>query len=232
VNTETQDTGQIALLIAVGVRFYRQGLAELLAHQAGIMVQGVAANEAAAISQAQAVCPDVILLDTNLPESLITVRTLLQVAPRARVIALAVTEAEEEVISYAEAGISGYVTADASLEELTATIRSVASGQLLCPPRIAAALLRQVTRIAGGIGPDLERLTPRQLQIVKLIAEGLSNKEVAGYLNISVATVKNHVHQILDKLGAKRRGQAAARIRLAFPPSGIQFTPPPNRDRI
>lgn len=205
--------GNVGVLIAVGVRLYREGLARLLTEQAGIVVKGIAADQVSAVVKAQTLSPDIILLDTGLPDSLTTVRALLQVAPTSRVVALAVTETEAEVISYAEAGVSGYVTRDGSFEELVATIRSVASGELFCPPRIAAVLLRQVARAAAGLGQDFRRLTTRELQIVQLIEEGFSNKEIACRLCIEVSTVKNHVHNILEKLGVTRRGEAAARVR-------------------
>ena len=214
MNAEKDDVqGSIGVLIAVGVRLYREGLARLLPQQAGILVKGTAANQVGAVSKARTLSPDIVLLDTGLPDSLATVRALLEVAPTSRVIALAVTETEVDVISYVEVGVSGYLTRDGSFEDLVATIRSVASGELLCSPRVAALLLRPVARAAVGLSPDTRRLSPRELQIVELIDQGLSNKEIASRLSIEVSTVKNHVHDILEKLGATGRGQAAARVR-------------------
>lgn len=208
--------GSIGVLIAVGVRLYREGLAGLLTKQAGIVVKGTAADQVSALAQAKTLSPDIVLLDTGLPNSLTTVRALLEVAPMSRVIALAVTETEAEIISFGEVGVSGYVTRDASFEDLVANIRGVGRGELLCSPRVAAVLLRQVAKAAAGLGPDLARLTPRERQIIELIDQGFSNKEIANHFNIEVSTVKNHVHHILEKLSATRRGEAAARVRLVM----------------
>jgi len=187
-----------------------------LAEKPGIIVDDTASNEVTAISKAQVLRPDIILLDTELSSNLATVRALVEVLPASRVIALAVTEAEADVISYARAGVSGYVTRDGSLDDLVGTIRSVASGELLCSPRISAALLRQVARDGTDGGPDLQRLTPRERQVVTLIDEGFSNKEIACRLNIEVSTVKNHVHHVLEKLGTTRRAQVAPCLRDAL----------------
>jgi DNA-binding NarL/FixJ family response regulator len=214
---EVSGAGSIGVLIVVGVCLYREGLAALLAQQTGIVVKGVAADQNDAVAYARSLSPQVVLLDTGLPNSLATVTSLLAVAPGCRVIALGVAESETEVITYAEAGVSGYVTRDGSFEDLVAAIRSAARGELLCSPRISALLLRQIAKVAAGVAPDLDRLTPRELQIVGLIDEGYSNKEIANRLNIEVSTVKNHVHHILEKLGAERRIQAAAILRPLSP---------------
>jgi DNA-binding NarL/FixJ family response regulator len=177
------------------------------------MVKGLAAHPVEAVAEARTLNPDIILLDTAVSDSLATVLALLQAAPTSRVIALPVTETDVEIIAFAEAGVSGYVTRDGSFEDLVATIRSVASGALVCSPCVAALLLRQVARAAVGVGPDPRRLTSRELQVVELIDQGLSNKEIACRLNVEVSTVKNHVHHILEKLSATGRGQAAACVR-------------------
>ena len=197
--------GSIGVLIAVGVCLYREGLARLLPEQTGIVVKGVAEDQTDALAKAQILRPDVVLLDTGLPDSLATVRAFLELTPVTRVIVLAVTEAEGEIIAYAAAGVSGYVTRDGSSEDLIATIRSVASGDLACSPRVAALLLRHVARTAVGVGPRTGRLTSRELQIAGLIRQGLSNKEIASRLSIEVSTVKNHVHHLLKKLGSTAR---------------------------
>lgn len=207
----------ITVLIAVGVRFYREGLLRVLSGQPGITVVGAAADHDSAVSQAQALRPAIILLDITIPDSLTTVQALRVADPMGPVIALSVAETDVQVIAYAEAGVSGYVTCENSLEDLVATIRSVESGELLCSPRIAAALLRQVTKSSAGLVPEIDCLTGRQLEVASLLDRGLSNKEIASSLHIEVSTVKNHVHSILEKLRVKRRGEAAARVRRLSP---------------
>ncbi len=133
--------------------------------------------------------------------------------------ALAVSEVESDVLAWAEAGVVGYVPREASLEDLVSTIEAVVRGELRCSPRIAATLFRRVTKLSANRRhtPQGIHLTPRELEILDLIDHGLSNKQIAGKLGIEVATVKNHVHNILEKLQVNRRGEAAARMRSRLP---------------
>ena len=201
------------MLIAVEVKLYREGLATLLAQQPGIDLVGTATNVPGVVESAQALRPAVILLDAGFPDSLPAVRTLFEVVPAAKVVALALAESDPEVISYAQAGMSGYVTRNGSLEQLVETIRSVANGEFLCSPRVAAALLRRIAMIPLSGVQRLGMLTQRELEITGLIGDGLSNKEIANRLTIEVSTVKNHVHHVLEKLHVARRSQIAARLR-------------------
>lgn len=209
-NNEQVMKRTISIFIAMTVRLYRDGLAELLSRQTGFALKGIAADKTALLAQVQSLQPDIILIDTAIPDSRMTVRMLVDIVPKSRVIALAVTEAETDIISFAEAGVSGYVTRDGSYEDLVATIRSVSNGELVCTPRIAAMLLRRVTKGGSDLCPESIRLTPRERQIVEFIDQGLSNKEIACRLNIELSTVKNHVHHILEKSSTNRRGAAAA----------------------
>ena len=121
-------------------------------------------------------------------------------------------ETEYELVACAEAAIVGYVTRDHSSAELRAVVASVARGEVVCPPRIAAMLLRRVAALAGGPDSNLGQthLSHREREIVRLIGRGLSNKEIARDLGVEIATVKNHVHNILNKLRVHRRSDAAA----------------------
>ncbi|MDQ5821587.1 MAG: response regulator transcription factor, partial [Actinomycetota bacterium] len=144
------------------------------------------------------------------------VRSLLAKAPGTMVVALGVTEADDDVLPLAEAGVAGYVTRDGTVDDLLATVESVAAGETICSPRITATLLRRVALLARDRGAAAEAkrgLTHREREIVDLIDEGLSNKEIAVRLRIELATVKNHVHNILDKLHVRRRAEAAAAVR-------------------
>jgi DNA-binding NarL/FixJ family response regulator len=142
--------------------------------------------------------------------------------PSIKVVALGVPEIDSEIIACAEAGISNYVTRQGSISELIRAIQDAVRGELRCPPKIAASLLQQVGSLSAERSPleEPSRLTPREMEIVHLIDLGLSNKEIAAQLFIEVSTVKNHVHNLLDKLNVRRRGEAAARLR----PLMIHFT--------
>jgi two-component system nitrate/nitrite response regulator NarL len=204
----------IRVFIAAHVRLYREGLAEILAREEGMDVVGTAGERGEIRAQVRALQPDVVLLDPALPESMEAVRELADASHR-KVVALASLETEPAVIACAEAGVSGYVTRNDSLADLVATIRSVARGDLLCSPRMAGTLLRRVTALAAerSHASAEGRLTSRELQILRLIDEGFANKQIAIRLGIELPTVKNHVHNILEKLGVARRGEAVARLR-------------------
>ena len=161
--------------------------------------------------------PDVVLLDLTIDDALDAVRAV--AGSETRLIALGVREVERDVVEAAEAGVAGYVGRNASLRELVEAVECTARGESPCPPTIAALLLGRIAASARGPSPDLAaRLTPREAEIVELIDEGLSNKQIAGRLSIEPATVKNHVHSILEKLDVTRRGEAAAALRHAGGP--------------
>jgi DNA-binding NarL/FixJ family response regulator len=202
----------ITVFIVSRVRLYRDGVRHLLERRPGIHVIGGAATWERALNLDRPVAPDVLLLDVPIAEGACAIRALAPV----HAVALGVAEHDAEVVAWAEAGAAGYVPQDGSLSRLIATIEAVANGETLCSPRIAAALVRRLAAIAGdspGPASTAATLTPREREIVLLLDEGLSNKEIAGRLYIEVTTVKNHVHNILEKLHVHRRGQAAARLR-------------------
>lgn len=202
------------VLILVGVRLYREGLADALARDPRLDLVGAAADAGNALELTFKLRPDVVLVDLQLPDAAPFVRACTTGPPNAAVLALTRSDSEEELLAVAQAGITGYVTHDTSLTELAVALESAARGEMICSPRAAATLLRQLgalTRHAhAGEGGGL---TPRELQIVQLIDAGRSNKEIARELYIEIPTVKNHVHNILEKLGVRRRGEAAAKLR-------------------
>jgi two-component system nitrate/nitrite response regulator NarL len=207
----------IRVLIAADVRLYGEGIRLLLERESGIEVAGTAGSAADALRQVAELCPDLALVDSAMPNSIDLIRAIRRAASAVKIVALGVPELDRDIISCVEAGISGYVTRDGSRSDLVAAVRSVARGEALCSPRVAASLLEHVAALARD-RPSAPRdgLTRRELQVVRLIDEGLSNKEIAGRLCIEVPTVKSHVHSILGKLGVHRRGEAAARIRAAM----------------
>ena len=131
-----------------------------------------------------------------------------------RVVAFAVPETEDDIIACAEAGVAACVTREASIDELVATIERVGSGESLCSPQVAAVLLRRVATLAAARSDEpAATLTSREREILDLIAEGLSNKQIGQVLCIQVPTVKNHVHNLLEKLEVHSRHEAAALLR-------------------
>jgi DNA-binding NarL/FixJ family response regulator len=153
------------------------------------------------------------------------------------IVALGAPHDHDEIIALAELGVMGFVESGGSLDELVASVLRAARGEATCPPRIATTLLRRISSLAAHRNSvDVMRLTLRERQVVQLIAEGLSNKEIAARLYIEVATVKNHVHNILEKLEVSRRSDAVARLRIvdgheSAPPVGRTVTQSTTRSR-
>jgi two-component system nitrate/nitrite response regulator NarL len=201
------------VVVVSEIRLYREGLVDALTRGNALEVAGTAVSANDVLHRLEQMHPDVVLLDCSAgePED---ARAILAVAPETKLIALAVSDAEEAVIAWAEAGVAGFITREASLQEVIDTIDGVARGETIASPRLTAALDRHV-RLSGAAQAARaeERLTCREREIVELIDAGLSNKEIASRLAIQVATVKNHVHNILEKLQVGRRGEAAARLR-------------------
>ncbi|MFQ5757298.1 MAG: LuxR C-terminal-related transcriptional regulator [Acidiferrobacterales bacterium] len=205
----------IRVLIVGDIRLYREGLERVLRKVERIVVVGTTSGREEAGERVQALNPDVILLDMAMSEAHTAVREITHIAPDVKVVALTVPEIDREVIACAEAGVAGYVTREGSVNDVIQSIEAAAKGELHCSGRIAASLLRRVTTLAaeGHAAGPVECLTGRESHILELVEQGLSNKEIARALCIEVATVKNHVHNILEKLGVHRRGEAAAMTR-------------------
>ena len=203
------------LLILAEVSLYREALARSLGGDERFDVAAVAAGLEGALAALEEVRADMILVDARMPASANAVRVLAAAEPEVKVIALGVHEVRPEVMALAEAGASGYVALDGSMEDLAAVLESVSRGETLCSPVIAATLFERVAALAreSELDPIVERLTARELEVLRLIEEGLSNKEIGSALSIELPTVKNHVHRILEKLNVHRRAEAAARAR-------------------
>lgn len=216
----------VDVLIVSDIKFYREGLAQALRRVPSVNVLATAARPALLDAGLAARHPVVMLLDVASASSARVLASQPLTRPGLRVVALGVAETESEIIAYAEAGVVGYLTRDASLEELVCTIEAVARDELICPPWITAALMRRVGILATGnraVAPA--PLSPRELEVVSLIDAGLSNQEIAHRLFIALPTVKNHVHHILDKLGVRTRTEAAAWFRASAASSAGHRTP-------
>jgi DNA-binding NarL/FixJ family response regulator len=174
---------------------------------------------------------DVVLVmaGEDLAESLRLTQQLRDELPGARLLAVGAEVPEETVVAFVEAGASGYHQGDEPVATLLRTVAAVQAGRPPCPPRVAAALFARLRELAGGragrpAAPSAA-LSVRERTVAALLAEGLMNKEIARRLGLRLATVKNHVHNVLKKLGARNRREAAGRGRFS-PAWGPGFTPP------
>jgi two-component system, NarL family, nitrate/nitrite response regulator NarL len=213
-------TSAIRVLVVDDTRLCREGLASILAGEAWVASAATADGAITALDRIGGFPPDVVLVNVATVGGIATLAAVADAASHARVIAIGGSEREDEVVACAEAGAAGYLLRDGSLEDLRATVQSVARGETLCSPRVAAALLRRVASLAAERQTWARRsyLTGREREILGLIDQGLSNKQIAQRLSIEVRTVKNHVHSILEKLQVHRRGEAAALMRAALAP--------------
>ena len=208
----------LRVVVASEIRLFQDGIAALLEPLDDIRVVGKTSCLQAPGRVAQ-LEPDVVLFDATRAANLEHAKRLTEQAPSAKVVAFGAAEADADIVAFAAAGIAGYTRDDAAPEDVVAVLTSAMRGELLCSPRAAATLSYQVallSRNARTAAPGLV-LSMREMQITGLIDRGLSNKHIARLLGIQATTVKNHVHNILDKLKVHRRGEAAARVRTALP---------------
>jgi two-component system nitrate/nitrite response regulator NarL len=211
---------QARIFLLSDVRLYREGLLWSLSRQQAFEVLGAGDLSTGTMAYVVDLTPDVVILDVGVAAGFAAAKALSSRLPSAKIIAFAVSEVDHVVLACAEAGIAGYVAPDGSEADLVNAVQFALRGELYCSPRIAGLLFRRINvlsaRLAGSSGPD--PLTQRERQILDLVCEGMSNKEIGRVLRISDATVKNHVHNILEKLHVHRRGEAAARLRTAQVP--------------
>jgi len=211
----------IRVLIADDQRVVRDGLSMLVALIDGVQVVGTACDGAEAVRLAQAHRPDVIMMDLRMPgtDGIAATAALHERLPAARVLVLTTYADEDAIVPALQAGARGYLTKDASAEQIEAAIRAVHAGQTHLDPAIQERLVAAVISRppgAGGPGPG-ERppggLTTREAEVLVLLAAGLSNGEIAKRLYLSNATVKTHINRIFAKTGARDRAQA---VRYAY----------------
>ena len=193
---------------------YREGLARLLS-QSGVEVVAQAGNGPDALSIVEEAAPDVVVMDLNMPgmSGVDVTRKLVERNPASRVLVVSVSAQEEDVTEAILAGASGYVLKDGPVEEGVAGIQAAANGESLISPRIATMLLRRM-RLDGPSeieAPVTTPLSERELQVLRLVAEGKGNQEIGEALYIGQSTVRNHISSILMKLQVDNRVQAAVR---------------------
>ena len=211
----TEPVGATRVVVVAEVRLYREGLATNLGTRPNITVLGKAGGADEALALAAAMRPDVVVIDMGTRDALDLVRAIKRQDAHVRIVAFGVDESARDILACAEAGAAGYLPRDGSMDDLVTTIGNCRRGELVCSPRIAATLFERLSSLASGGRERAPRavLTERERQILRLIDGGLCNKEIAQRLSIEVSTVKNHVHNILEKLKVTTRSQAAACLR-------------------
>ena len=200
----------------------REGLRAFLELQDGIEVVGEAGDGREGVAAAERLRPDVVLMDLVMPRlnGVGAMRELRERLPAVRVIVLTSFADDENLLPAVQAGAAGYLLKNAEPQELARAIRAAHAGEALLDPHVAARLLASLARPAGG---PTDELTPREDQVLELIARGFSNKRIARELDIAEKTVKTHVGHVLAKLGVTDRTQAAlhaVRAGMVGPPAG------------
>jgi len=206
------------ILLVWGVRFTGECLAELLERDPLVSVIGLCADLSEAVALSASTEPDIVLLDGRMPEGAAAVRLALDASPGMRIVVSSVRETEDDVVVWAEAGVIGYIPRTTPLGDFVRLIMDIHSGEQVCSGRVAAGLLRRIAHAANGSTRHnrlvaVPELTRRQRQTAELIKSGLSDKEIARRLNISLGTTKSHVHNLLGKLNARRRTEVADHLR-------------------
>jgi two-component system nitrate/nitrite response regulator NarL len=208
----------IRILLVWGVRFTGECLAELLEREPSMSVVGLCADLSEAVALSASMQTDIVLLDGRMPEGAAAARRALDEAPGMRIVVSSVRETEDDVVAWAEAGVIGYIPRTTPLCDFVRLMMEIHSGEQVCSGRVAAGLLRRIAHTANGSTRRNRlvarpALTRRERQTAELIKSGLSDKEIARRLNISVATTKSHVHNLLGKLNARRRTEIADYLR-------------------
>lgn len=206
--------GQIKVLLVDDHTLLRQGLRKLLELEPSLEVVGEAGNGQEAIQKTQELNPDVVLLDINMPGmNGVEVTALLKSShPETKIIILTIHKDDEYVFEAVKAGASGYLLKDVETQELVKAVEAVFRGESIVDPAIASRLLKEFSRISkGGSDTNHDSLTEREKEILKLLVQGLSNREVAEKLFISEKTVKNHISNIFRKMEVTDRTQAVVK---------------------
>ena len=204
----------IRVIICDDHALFRRGLTMVLESEEGIEVVGEAEDGADAIRQAEALAPDVVLMDVRMPRisGIEATATIAASAPSSKILMLTVSDEEDDLYEAIKAGAAGYLLKEISIEEVATAIRAVVSGQSLISPSMASKLLSEFTNLAKRAeerqSVPTPRLTDRELEVLELVAQGLTNKDIAVELYISENTVKNHVRNILEKLHLHSRMEA------------------------
>lgn len=204
----------ISVAVIEDNRLVREGIASLLNNTKDFRVVAAASNGDPALLRAAN--PDVVLLDVGLRDndSLIFAGTMKSEFPNAKVIMMDLLPSHDDIVDFVNAGVSGFILKDATFEDLVHTIHAVLQGEHVLPPAMTSSLFSQIAKDAvmrGREGAlDAVRMTPREREVIRLIGDGMSNKEIAAELNIATHTVKSHVRNVMEKLALHTRLQIAA----------------------
>ena len=207
---------RISLLLIEDNRLLRDGIETMLNEQPDFVVMATAPNSRAVRALLEEHQPQLVLLDAALgdDDSMRLLETIRRIAPGVRVIVMDLIPAPQDIIEFIDAGCSGFLMKDATIEEFITTIRSVARGVRVLPPILTGTIFSHVAKHAARRDPSTIReavtMTPREREVVGLIGEGLSNREIGERLDIALHTVKSHVHNVLEKLALRTRLQVAA----------------------
>ena len=213
VGSSFHGPSMISVALIEDNRLVREGISVLLDQVADLRV--VAAGASGDTSLLRHVNPQVVLLDVGLRngDSLRVAEKVKKEFPECKIIVMDLLPVPEEITDFVDGGVSGFIMKDATLEDLVSTIRSVVEGAQVLPPEMNGTLFSRIARDAVARGPealDSVRMTPREREVINLIAEGLSNKEIAERLRIATYTVRSHVRNVMEKLMLHTRLQIAA----------------------
>lgn len=204
-------SGSAAVFLVAENRLLREALARILDKKNDLAVSGSCAMSSSAMDQIGAAAPDVVILDSFTAASthLQFVRDVQRQLPGVNVVMIGMEDEEQTFLRTVREGALGYVLKDASSLEVVGAVRAVANGEAVCPPHLCAALFRYVARQSNQV-PNLNvkvglGFTHREQQLVMLISQGMTNKEIASQLQLAEQTVRNHVHRMLRKVGANDR---------------------------
>ncbi|MGB2868599.1 MAG: response regulator transcription factor [Bacteroidota bacterium] len=210
---------KIRILLIEDNRILREGIAEMINGQGDITVVAASDGRESALAKARSVKPGVVLMDLGLESqnSLKAVESVKKEFPQIKIIGMGLSPAQADILEFVQAGAEGFILKNATVKEVIKTIRAVASGETVLPPPMTGSLFSQVAEHALLKGKrNLKiaiRMTQREKEIIALIVEGMSNKQIAEQLNIANFTVKSHVHNILEKLALHSRLQIAKHAR-------------------
>jgi len=211
---EATPGASVRVLICDDHALFRRGLVMVLEEESGIEVVAEAAGGAEAVALATDLAPDVVLMDVRMPGGggIEATRAILAAIPSAAIIMLTVSDDEEDLFEAMKAGAAGYLLKEISIEEVGAAVRAVAQGQRLVTPSLATKLINEFAdlsrRRAEASAPDAPKLTARELEVLRHVASGATNRDISARLGISENTVKNHVRNILEKLRLHSRMEA------------------------